>query len=1241
MQLRDFPRPPDDNGRGIHWSASLYHPQGRELAFWIQQLESMHIKWVKLLDDGGGSSLELCETLLAHGIMPIVRLYRREPNPGHIGGREEDTIRRLVALGVRYFETNNEPDVPAEWKGGHIPANWLDLVVDHFIIDADKVLSLGGYPAVPAMGVGSKVNFVARVVERGREDLFRYGTWLAIHNYTLNHPLDYPYDPVNQEGAPLTREEYERVGYWAWDGQPLDLINRWRAEDKNPGATLRDDPSCWLAFRLANDLVVEALGYSIPIISTEGGTMVGWREDRRYPRVTPDLHREWTVRINDFMQREAPEYYFAVCHWLLANYRLGHYAPSWESQAWFTDWWREPFGIQGELPTVQAVREMPSIPRAIPKGTGALFGRVLGPGGRPLDGLAVSLYREVPGAEPLPLGTLVTDAQGAFRWTELVPGTYALGLEGWGIVRRGLVVGELEPLEVTVELQEARRGRLLGRVENEAGQPVPRFPLVLTGARGGRWEQVADGEGRFAFSGLPQGIYTLTAGPLSQGLLWSNGWDAREVALRVPGAGYLYRVAKRRLLPPEEGRGRHLLFGRVLDAEGKGLQGIAVEMRWTGALPGTRFPVVRTGSDPTKPSGYYEFLVTPGEFSLRVVQGDWASQVAEGLQTAHIPGYGGEAASYEVDFCLGPWAEPPGESIVQGNLAGAPDSAEVLLRMGAEVRRAKPSPEGNFRIGGLPAGIGVLEILPLGILVRPVVLDGHNIFQIDFPLGGAVEGRLLGAEMGRLVVLHALTWGWARETRVDAEGRFRFPFLPAGEYRLVVGEVESDLIRVDGRSTVALPPLDLSALSSGTVEGEVLDRAGRPQPWVRVLLRSQGGVQREARTDASGRFRFEGLEPGTYHLAAEGLGSLRQEVRLAPRERKHLTLTAPPPKPLGQVLLLGRATAPGAWVNLLLAFPVLLRQGMACAFRAEDAAQASQVFILASEEGVPGREEEALCEAGCRVRRLGGDPFQVAQVLQRLPEGLGAARRKGQANEAQAYGVRVEPCPVEPGQAFWKVERVRHLSPQENRARHALFVDCVDEAGDRVVGAEVRVAWAEESRLLALTEEAGPLGVEVPMDKGLEYTVEMVGLPSERVAGLHTDHPDEPAPDLLPGNARYHHSFAICFRRATAPDTGREKRLPHYVLFGPPSRPETAAHMLMALGYLLRFGPTFGFSPEEAAYAEAVTILADEEAVSPAVEASLREAGCQVQRVAGTAREVELRLAELEEEITNGDESDE
>ena len=95
MRLEEFPRPKDDNGRGVHWSASVYHPSGSELDFWLQELQAMQIKWVKLLDDGGSASMELCQRLLEADIMPVVRLYREAPNPGHISGREEETVRRL------------------------------------------------------------------------------------------------------------------------------------------------------------------------------------------------------------------------------------------------------------------------------------------------------------------------------------------------------------------------------------------------------------------------------------------------------------------------------------------------------------------------------------------------------------------------------------------------------------------------------------------------------------------------------------------------------------------------------------------------------------------------------------------------------------------------------------------------------------------------------------------------------------------------------------------------------------------------------------------------------------------------------------------------------------------------------------------------------------------------------------------------------------------------------------------
>ena len=107
----------------------------------------------------------------------------------------------------------------------------------------------------------------------------------------------------------------------------------------------------------------------MPILSTEGGPVLGWRDDRRYPRVDPHTHAEWVVTINDFLQgnREihgirCPENFFTLCHWLLGNYRLGFMAPGCESQSWYSDWWNSEFNLSGELPAVAAVKAMPDSP---------------------------------------------------------------------------------------------------------------------------------------------------------------------------------------------------------------------------------------------------------------------------------------------------------------------------------------------------------------------------------------------------------------------------------------------------------------------------------------------------------------------------------------------------------------------------------------------------------------------------------------------------------------------------------------------------------------------------------------------------------------------------------------------------------------------------------------------------------------------------------------------------------------
>ena len=246
MQLQDFPRPRNDNRRGVHWTTNLYPSAAAgTLSFWIAELQQMHIKWVKVLDDSGGLSLPLCQQLLAADIFPIVRLYRKAPNPGHLGGRETDTVKRLVQAGVRYFESNNEPDVTIEWKNGVIPPNSMDIVVDNFIIDADAILAAGGLPAFPAMSVDGIGDACCKrwLPGSGRTCSTRapgspFTTIHSIIRWTIR---------MTRSTRPGWHSPRKNMISRAPGPGTIsrELINQWRASDKNPGKTIADDPICF------------------------------------------------------------------------------------------------------------------------------------------------------------------------------------------------------------------------------------------------------------------------------------------------------------------------------------------------------------------------------------------------------------------------------------------------------------------------------------------------------------------------------------------------------------------------------------------------------------------------------------------------------------------------------------------------------------------------------------------------------------------------------------------------------------------------------------------------------------------------------------------------------------------------------------------------------------------------------------------------------------------------------------
>jgi hypothetical protein len=374
MEFDEFPRPPKDNGRGVHWSISAYEWGKRNWSFWAEQLLAMKIKWVKIIDDGGGSALPVARRLVDLGIMPVVRLYWPEQNPGNIGQRGREAVRNYVEVGAMYFETNNEPDLDLEWKERNKPPNWLDIVVDNFLIDADIILEEGGYPAVPAFGVGTLRDPFKKIIERGRRDVLDGGAWAALHNYCLARPLEYPNDPINVQGVPITEEEWHAAGgRWAWE-MGWEAVNQARREFAQPDADIMTDATCFRAFEQLNAYIVRAAGHSIPILTTEGGYNVAQRagttagDDPRYPKPTPQATSQMNLEMFEYMQgdrevlgKKVPDYYFAMMPWLIAAQSIGVLAAPAENQGpWFTHKYDEEWGLNGELPLVQMLKDLPS-----------------------------------------------------------------------------------------------------------------------------------------------------------------------------------------------------------------------------------------------------------------------------------------------------------------------------------------------------------------------------------------------------------------------------------------------------------------------------------------------------------------------------------------------------------------------------------------------------------------------------------------------------------------------------------------------------------------------------------------------------------------------------------------------------------------------------------------------------------------------------------------------------------------
>jgi hypothetical protein len=326
------------NPRGLHMKNGGHIDDGG--AF----LSSLKLGWFKIVsgESDFGRSAEAC---LKNNITPIVRIYRSRPGVMPLDDAMLKSIREYFAIGVRWFEHLNEPNLEFEWPDGTpINPNRMDLIapmMDNWLLFAEMIIGMGGYPGFPALTEAATPNNSAplwmdsmlgylRDVHTSRFiNIANNGLWCATHPSPLNH--------FYQElpgGGPLSvrRPEQQDGNASGWHFEyPFDPIS----QQMDPGRSVAGgtpqtpygDPSGIIAMGTHfHDRISQWFGLgTIPVVGTEGGIFVPfdapfYQQDTRYPPYTIDSHAQAVLGMYNWIADVSPPWMFGICSWKQDEY---------------------------------------------------------------------------------------------------------------------------------------------------------------------------------------------------------------------------------------------------------------------------------------------------------------------------------------------------------------------------------------------------------------------------------------------------------------------------------------------------------------------------------------------------------------------------------------------------------------------------------------------------------------------------------------------------------------------------------------------------------------------------------------------------------------------------------------------------------------------------------------------------------------------------------------------------------
>jgi hypothetical protein len=528
-------------------------------------------------------------------------------------------------------------------------------------------------------------------------------------------------------------------------------------------------------------------------------------------------------------------------------------------------------------------------------------------------------------------GTLVEDAGGRFRIGPLEAGEVDLRFDAPGYQRTSLADLEVAAGEtargVIVEMYSGGVAR--GIVVNESGVPVP-GTLVFTRVQGERVETAEDApaRGRQPSDDAPSGLlsYMTQFGAFADDTS-RTGPDGRfELTGLEPGQHMLVGVHRDYaatggepfVIAPENGPTELELVLRV----GGGIFGKVVD-RFTRPIPSAIVIAVAPNNmqsedavrgavyqGRTNETGDYEIEnVDAGTYFMVLTRGDEALNPMSFMGSLNfdmvtVPE--GERVEYDiVDSSVGATRVfgrviARGEDVSHGQITAMGFESDSLL--GIDVKVAPIREEGHYEFPGLAPGEYQLHIENAGAIgsVR-MQIDVPDVteYQLDLHVPeGRIAGRVVDASTGEAIANARITalssdrpepQGFlgnliGRDAGMlndwtDDDGTFVFERLQGADYEIGVRSAEV------GEQRYA--PTEALVISLGededrddvlielqpalAVEGVVHGSEGAPVAEARVVAWQAGRpetMQGGATTDEEGRFRLEGLSPGTWTVSA-------------------------------------------------------------------------------------------------------------------------------------------------------------------------------------------------------------------------------------------------------------------------------------------------------------------------------------------------------------------------------------